>query len=59
MGNDKEGFTMTFTQRVEAKRRKRLRRARQYKRWMQWLKDIAGISGGFALIWIFAAVMCG
>lgn len=51
--------TMTFVQRVDQKRRKRLRRARQFKRWMDWLKNAAGISGGFALIWIFAAVIAG
>ena len=51
--------TMTFVQRVNQKRRKRLRRARRFKRWMDWLKNAAGISGGFALIWIFAAVIAG
>lgn len=50
---------MTFVQRVDQKRRKRLRRARQFKRWMDWLKNAAGISGGFALIWIFVAVITG
>lgn len=59
LSNLKGESTMTFVQRVDQKRRKRLRRARQVKRWMDWLKNVAGISGGFALIWIFAAVIAG
>ena len=50
---------MTFRERVAYNRHSRLRRARRFKRWMDWLKNAAGIAGGFALIWIFAAVIAG
>ena len=50
---------MTFRERVAYNRHSRLRRARRFFRWIEVFKGIAGIAGGFALIWIFAAVIAG